>query len=80
MPTFALMNGIPIEVIKKITGNQTVEIVLNNYFQPGIQEMRNLVRSKMPGLITDGENSRNALTDVKLDRIHSNASDAGDYG
>jgi site-specific recombinase XerD len=67
--TFALMSGIPIEVIKHVTGNQVVDIVLKHYFQPGIREMRHLVRSKMPGLITDGDDPGRACAEVKLDRV-----------
>lgn len=52
--TIALSNGVPIEIVKKITGNQSVDIVLDNYFQPGIKEMRSLIQAKLPGVITDG--------------------------
>lgn len=65
--TFALMNGVPIEVIKKITGNQIVDVVLENYFQPGLEDMRNLVRSKMPGVII-GDSPKLLVQDTQFDR------------
>ena len=52
--TLALMNGIPIEVVKHITGNQVTEVVLEHYFNPNLQAMRDLVKERMPGLFTEG--------------------------
>lgn len=65
--TFAIMNGIPIEVIKKITGNQIVDVVLTNYFQPELEDIRKLVRSKMPGVIIGGESTLQ-IQDSRLNR------------
>lgn len=48
--TLALMGGIPIEIVKRITGNQSVEIVLKYYFHPDIRAVRSLVQAKLPGV------------------------------
>lgn len=50
--TLALVAGVPIEVVKKVTGHRTVEIVMKHYFRPGREEMRQTLRSRMPAVLT----------------------------
>ena len=33
--TLALTAGVPVELVQKVTGHKTVEVVLKHYFQPG---------------------------------------------
>lgn len=50
--TLALTSGVPLELVKKVTGHGTVDIVLKHYFQPGKDDFRKALESKMPSLLT----------------------------
>jgi integrase len=52
--TLALTRGVPLELVQKVTGHRTVEIVLKHYFQPGREEFRRALQSVMPKLLTNG--------------------------
>ena len=49
--TLALANGVPIEILQKITGHRTVEIVLKHYDRRGREAMRKAIGSAMPKAI-----------------------------
>jgi len=51
--TLALTAGVPLELVQKVTGHKTTEIVLKHYFQPGREEFRRAIQSAMPKLLTD---------------------------
>ena len=53
--TMALSAGIPLELVRKVTGHKTVEVVLEHYFQPGREEFRQLIQTNMPMLLTNGQ-------------------------
>jgi len=55
--TIALTGGVPIEIVQKVTGHRTTEIVLKHYFQPGREEFRRALQSAMPKLLTNGQKS-----------------------
>ena len=38
--TIALTGGVPLELVQKVTGHKTTEIVLKHYFQPGKEAFR----------------------------------------
>ncbi|MGE4489412.1 MAG: integrase, partial [Kiritimatiellales bacterium] len=50
--TLALMNGMPIETVRKVTGHQTANIVTKHYFKPHRKELRKAMQKNMPGLLT----------------------------
>ena len=52
--TLALTAGIPLEIVQKVTGHKTAEIVMTHYFQPGREQFRKLIESKMPALLSNG--------------------------
>ena len=43
------------ELVQKVTGNKTAEIVLKHYFQPGREEFRRALQSAIPKLLTNGQ-------------------------
>jgi integrase len=45
--TIALAGGVPMELVRRVTGHQTTEIVLKHYFQPGREEFRKALVDKM---------------------------------
>jgi integrase len=49
--TLALNAGVPIEIVKKVTGHRTAGIVMTHYFQPGREDFRRTLASKLPALI-----------------------------
>ena len=55
--TLALTAGVPLELVQKVTGHKTAEIVLKHYFQPGREDFRRAIQSAMPTLLTTGEKS-----------------------
>lgn len=52
--TLALTAGVPLEIVRKVTGHKTVEIVLKHYFQPGREEYRQTLQAAMPQLMMNG--------------------------
>ncbi len=44
----------PLELVQKVTGHKTTEIVLKHYFQPGREDFRQMPQSAMPKLLTNG--------------------------
>ena len=52
--TLALTAGVPLELVQKVTGHKTTDIVLKHYFQPGREDFRQTLQSAMPRLLTNG--------------------------
>ena len=52
--TLALKAGVPFELLQKVTGKKTTDIVLKHYFQPGCEDFRQALHSAMPKLLTNG--------------------------
>ena len=52
--TLALTAGVPMEIVTKVTGHRTTDIVMKHYFQPGREEFRRTLQSAMPQLLTNG--------------------------
>ncbi|MHB8523072.1 MAG: tyrosine-type recombinase/integrase [Limisphaerales bacterium] len=55
--TLALTAGVPLELVQKVTGHKTTDIVLKHYFQPGREDFRRALQSAMPKLLTNGQKS-----------------------
>jgi hypothetical protein len=52
--TLALTARVPLELVQKVTGHRTTEIVLKHYFQPGREEFRQALQEAMPKLLNNG--------------------------
>ena len=52
--TLALTAGVPLELVQKVTGHKTADVVLKHYFQPGREDFRMALQSAMPKLLTGG--------------------------
>jgi integrase len=52
--TMALSQGIPIELVRRVTGHATVETVLKHYFKPDRENFRRVLESKMPTFLAGG--------------------------
>lgn len=53
--TLALTAGVPIELVQKVTGHRTADIVMKHYFQPGREAFRKALHAAMPKLLTNGQ-------------------------
>jgi integrase len=56
--TLALTANVPLEIVRKVTGHKTIEIVLTNYFQPGREAYRQTLQTAMPQLMMNGGATR----------------------
>lgn len=63
--TQALAAGVPVEVVKLITGHSVTETVLKHYFNPDERTVFKAVENAMPALLTGG----NVRTESQTDRI-----------
>ena len=50
--TMALTAGVPIELVRRVTGHSTVNIVLKHYFRPGREDFREALESTLPTALT----------------------------
>jgi hypothetical protein len=50
--TMALTAGVPMELVRRVTGHSTVNIVLKHYFRPGREDFRNALESALPKSMT----------------------------
>jgi len=55
--TLALTSKIPLELVKKVTGHKTVDVVLKHYFRPQREQLKAAFQEYMPKLLTDGAGS-----------------------
>ncbi len=55
--TLALAAGVPIELVQRITGHRTVEVVLKHYFRPGREDFRQALSKAMPRMLGEGSAS-----------------------
>ncbi|MGO8696796.1 MAG: tyrosine-type recombinase/integrase [Limisphaerales bacterium] len=67
--TLALTANIPVELVRKVTGHQSVEIVLKHYFKPGKEHFRALIQSAMPKLLMDGSKTRDEQMKEILEKM-----------
>ena len=44
-----------LELVQKVTGHKTTEVVLKHYFQPGREAFRQALQTAMPKLLTNGQ-------------------------
>jgi len=77
--TLALTAGVPLELVQKVTGHKTTDIVLKHYFQPGREAFRSALNAAMPkllmsGSVPDGPTSKNlkveTLPSEVIERLH----------
>ena len=64
--TLALSSGVPMEVVKLVTGHKTVEVVLRHYFKPGREQMRLALQDKLPEVLTGVKVEAKALPSTNL--------------
>jgi len=50
--TLALAAGVPVELVRRVTGHATVETVLKHYFRPDREQFRAALADALPGVLT----------------------------
>jgi hypothetical protein len=53
--TLALSAGVPMELVRKVTGHRTVDIVMTHYFRPGREVLRTALVQAMPTVLTGSQ-------------------------
>ena len=56
--TLALSAGVPVELVRRVTGHATVEIVLKHYFRPDREQFRAALTGAMPDVLTGGKRAK----------------------
>lgn len=64
--TQALSAGIPMELVRRVTGHSTVDVVLKHYFKPGREQFRMALAGAMPDFLT-GEKTIHEPADELLE-------------
>jgi integrase len=59
--TMALSAGVPMELVRRVTGHSTVEVVLKHYFRPGREAFRTALETAMPHMLTGGATPAKAI-------------------
>jgi integrase len=52
--TLALSAGVPMELVRRVTGHATVEVVLKHYFRPDREQFKAALVGAMPKVLTGG--------------------------
>lgn len=58
--TLALTAGVPLELVQRVTGHKTTDVVLKHYFRPGQEDFRQALEGAMPKLLTMGSGEARA--------------------
>jgi hypothetical protein len=48
-------NGVPLELVQRVTGHRTVAVVMKHYFRPGREDFRQALNVAMPQFLTGGQ-------------------------
>jgi integrase len=51
--TLALASGVPLELVQRVTGHRTVEVVMKHYFKPGREDFRQALLKNMPQMMSE---------------------------
>jgi len=63
--TLALSAGVPMELVRRVTGHTTTDVVLKHYFRPGRKDFKKALKGAMPRLLTDGAEGAAEEKDAK---------------
>jgi integrase len=64
--TMALTAGVPMELVRRVTGHKGVDVVLKNYFKPGRDDFRQVVEGAMPKLLMSGNGQEEKTPKEKI--------------
>jgi integrase len=64
--TLALMAGIPIPLIQRVTGQRSVDVILKHYFHPQDEQLRSVFAEKLPALLLGTERTESQPVPIRL--------------
>jgi integrase len=67
--TLALTAGLPMELVRRVSGHTTADVVLKHYFRPGREQFRQALQTAMPKLLTNGAKTRDEQVLEILDNM-----------
>lgn len=67
--TLALTAGVPVELVKAVTGHTLTETVIAHYFHPNQEQMRTALQAAMPRLLMNGAPTRDEQIRQILDAM-----------
>lgn len=56
--TIALLKGMPVDLVKLVTGHATTDVVMENYFNPHRAELKKAMTNALPNMLSDGKTKR----------------------
>lgn len=62
--TLALASGVPLELVQRVTGHRTVQVVMKHYFRPGREDFRAALMSAMPKMLSE-QGAKSVKDEVK---------------
>ncbi|MBP7830984.1 MAG: tyrosine-type recombinase/integrase [Kiritimatiellae bacterium] len=72
--TLALSAGLPMELVRRVSGHTTTDVVLKHYFKPGREDFRKAIQAAMPRMLTNGEKTRDEqIADIVTNSKRENA-------
>jgi integrase len=71
--TLALSAGVPMELVRRVTGHTTTDVVLKNYFRPGREDFRKAIEGAMPKMLTKPSHGDHPAIDVESVEISPDA-------
>jgi integrase len=63
--TLALAAGVPLELVQRVTGHRTVEVVMKHYFRPGREDFRQAIMRAMPKMLAEGGGQRSVREEMQ---------------
>jgi integrase len=67
--TLALAAGVPVEIVRRVTGHQTTEVVLTHYFRPGLDQFKTSLQAMPKALLGSAPKSRDEQIAATLRRM-----------
>jgi hypothetical protein len=62
--TLALAAGVPLELVQRVTGHRTVEVVMKHYFRPGREDFRTAILKAMPKMLADSRGRKSIKEEI----------------
>jgi integrase len=62
--TLALTAGVPVELVRRVTGHATVEVVLKHYFRPDREQFRSALSGAMPKILIGEAGKKTPATEL----------------
>ncbi len=63
--TLALSAGVPVELVRRVTGHATVEVVLKHYFRPDREQFKAALTGALPEVLTGKVESRKSKAEIE---------------